>query len=655
MNEDQSEAPKPPEWRVPGDEQLETGAYHVWKPRPLLRSIHWKPVPAPEKDSAAGSYDVFVDQRAFKSIHQHVWNASPTEEPFGFLVGDLCEDPDTGRRYVIVSAAVPSKFALAEDSDHQIPGEAIVAMQLEVDRRRGILAGWYHRHRSGEPALTTCDLATHQKHFGEPWHIALLFVTDDERPAGACFRRTRHGLDGGTPLSFYEMVSNESLLARGVRRSFMDWANVETGEAIEVDAPARPDKPEEAPQTLVPEPELAPTLDVVPDGESDPAAPDLEVGEPEDAGEPGLEPEPVDELPVVLDDLLDEAIEAEAASLPPASDLEDDLVVIPEVDLVDEGLLDLSEAGEVGGDLLDLPEVGAVDDDPDASLDDLLEDEFEGLPEPIPVVDDLDDLPEPEWDDAAAVADVSLPLAADLDLESFVTEPESPMPTPTVDGELDLDEVEPDWDEPVDEVPEPADTLDEPEPEAIARPDKETPRSRRAAMAAILLVVVAIAVSLVVFVLPSIQGGGVADPAASGDTPASTSNEAGGAGSPAAGDVTEGGGDPGLGEPAGELAVADSTQPESTIQDLERLGDTLLEAVSRFYGLAVAVDGGTATCTQLAASYVEVEDLWIDYNVRGRARFRGRLPEELATRDERLYAGVQDVEREYTRSGCPRP
>jgi proteasome lid subunit RPN8/RPN11 len=656
MNEDQSEAPKPSEWRVPGDEQLETGAYHVWKPRPLLRSIRWRPVPAPEKNAAAGSYDVFVDQRAFKSIHQHLWNASPTEEPFGFLVGDLCEDPDTGRRYVIVSSAVPSKFALAEDSDPQIPGEAIVAMQLEVDRRRGILAGWYHRHRSGDPALTDHDLATHEKHFGEPWHVALLFVTDHERPSGGCFLRTRHGLDGGVPLAFYEMVSNESLLAKGVRRSFMDWANLETDETIERDLPVRPDPPEEVPQTIVPESEPAPTLPIIP-----------EVGVEPDADR---KPEAIDEVPGALDDLLEEALEEAPADLPVASEPEDDLEALLEVDLVDDDLLDLSGIDAVEDELPDLPEIDAVEDEPGPVLDDLIEDEFDGLPEvelvddeleeaaeAVPAADDdLDALPEPGWDDPEAAADVSLPLAADADLESFVTESESSEPAPALDVEPDVEEVEPDWDEPEEEVLEPAGRIDEPEAEVVTKPGKKEPRSRRVAMAAAaLLVVVAIAVSLVVFVLPATGGGDEADLAASGDTPASTSSEAGEGELPAGGDGAEGGGVPGAGEAAGEPAAADSTQPEATIEDMERLGDTLLEAVSRFYGLAVAVDGGTATCTELAASYVEVEDLWIDYNVQGRARFRGRLPEELATRDERLYAGVQDVEREYTRSGCQRP
>jgi len=48
-------------------------------------------------------------------------------------------------------------------------------------------------------------------------------------------------------------------------------------------------------------------------------------------------------------------------------------------------------------------------------------------------------------------------------------------------------------------------------------------------------------------------------------------------------------------------------------------------------------------------------DAWIDYSTRGRAPFGGRLPAQTVDRDERLYRGVQDVERQFSRSGCPRP
>lgn len=172
-------------------------------------------------------------------------------------------------------------------------------------------------------------------------------------------------------------------------------------------------------------------------------------------------------------------------------------------------------------------------------------------------------------------------------------------------------------------------------------------------VAAGLLLALAIVVSVLVFIGPS--EGETEDGAASEMVPVAGADAAAGQPEVPADDAPAEAGDSEAGEPGDGLAAVDSAVSAVSVDEVERLGDDLLEAVSRYYGRAVAVDGGQATCTELQAAYVQVEDSWIAYNVQGRARFRGRLPDELATRDERLYAGVQDVEREFTRSGCERP
>ena len=92
-----------------------------------------------------------------------------------------------------------------------------------------------------------------------------------------------------------------------------------------------------------------------------------------------------------------------------------------------------------------------------------------------------------------------------------------------------------------------------------------------------------------------------------------------------------------------------------TREQLEEQSQEMLATISRFYGSVVGMDDGTATCDDLQAAFVIVEDGWIEYNSRYKAGFPGELPEDLGARDERLYRGVQDVEREFERSGCPRP
>jgi len=159
--------------------------------------------------------------------------------------------------------------------------------------------------------------------------------------------------------------------------------------------------------------------------------------------------------------------------------------------------------------------------------------------------------------------------------------------------------------------------------------------------------------SVLVFLLPS--GGETEAGVAPEAVPVDGGEAAAGQGEVPADDLPAEAENSGAGEPGEALAAVDSAVASVSAVEIEQLGDDLLEAVSRYYGRAVAVDGGQATCSELQAAYVEVEDSWIAYNVQGRARFRGRLPDALATRDERLYAGVQDVEREFTRSGCERP
>jgi len=659
MTEDQNHgASEHSEWKVPAEEQLTTDAYHVWKPRPLLRSVHWKPMPPPAREASAGSYDVFIDQRVFRAIHGQMWNAGPAEEPLGFLVGDLCEDPDTGRRYVIISGAVPSRLPFSEREGEQIPGEALVAMQLEVDRRRGVLAGWYHRHLTGAVELTETDVRTHEKHFPEPWQVALLFVTDHARPRGGCFRRTHAGLAGDLPLPFFEMVSNESLLARGVRRSNLDWQDMETADAIERNLPPLPPLPEPA---------------SAPETESEPQT-DLPIAEPPQM-ESASGPKPAvskegSSLPV-----------AEQAPLAPSPETESDLPE-PDGELPELAPGVLTDLGVDGDAAAEIASDSAGPEDILAHLEEVEDELVLPVLDVSPVVSGapdarIADLPEPGWDSGDEGDGAILPLVEDVDLDSFVTEVESADIDSQVGDVADLRDAEPGWEEedvadraieePVVEAvtaPSEEDASDETgledieptEPVSEAQPEPEAEKKSRPArgsrraltVAASVLVVGAVAVSLLMLVRPSAPDGGAGQEA----TPEAAVNPAVAA--------SEEPGDPGAEAGAasrdvGSVAVADAVTPAASEAELKGLGDDLLASVSRFYGRAVAVDQGRAACSDLQTAYVEVEDGWIEYNVQGRARFSGRLPDELAARDERLYAGVQDVEREFARSGCERP
>jgi proteasome lid subunit RPN8/RPN11 len=250
-------------------------------------------------------------------MYQHVWGASKTDEPFGYLFGDLCEDRESQTRYVVITRAVASAFPLYENESEQISVEAARALDLQEDRHDGVLAGWYHRHRDGPARLSEDDQATYREHFGEPWQVAFLFITDPEHPAGGCFQPRTYGVTAHSPLPFYELARVASLMARGVRRTRIDWQNVETETQVLVEPLLRPEVPREAPEPAAvgdrsgaesveevveeaastPEPLIAEAETPV----EEPVEPEPVTAEAETPVEEPAEPEPVIAAPVIAE------------------------------------------------------------------------------------------------------------------------------------------------------------------------------------------------------------------------------------------------------------------------------------------------------------------------------------------------------------------
>lgn len=588
-----------PSWQVPQERQPDTDAYHIWTSRPLLRSVYWKPVPAPPHDLVSSSYEIFVDQRAWLAMHEHVWETPTTQVPFGYLVGDLCEDPTANRRFVIVTRAVRARFEFDEIGSEQISREAGVALRLEVDRHRGILVGWYHRHLDGPVELSQQDLATHRERFTEPWQCAFLFVGDGSHSKGGCFRSTPSGISSDLPFPFYEMASNESLLPRGVKRSYLDWENYTTVDEVQSEPPARPELVEPAPVDPVPDVESLPTQSF--DVESDTEA----VAEPE--AEVEVEPEVEPEVEVEAEPEVDVEPAAEGGSAidwdldASREDVELPESISDEANLLDDGFeMDLIEAEAV-----DVRDEDAAEEVIDDIPDDVTDTETGPAVESMPGEEEHADLfveepaPHPETMPASDVLQAAGPGA----------ESESPVRVPSRRFR-----------------------------NLVVGFEGETDRKRRMLALGIggLVVAAAVIFGLVSFV-------GDSGPESAGVRNASTD-----------GTQTQAGSDLQNGAPGGAPGDSAVAGPVSREQ-LEQQSQEMLSTISRFYGSVVAMDDGTATCENLQVAFVIVEDAWIEYNSRYKAGYPGELPADLAARDERLYLGVQDVEREFERSGCPRP
>lgn len=290
---DSGSVTRTPAWLVSDEERITDDVHHVWKPMPMGRSIYWVPTGQTGWEDASGTYEVFIEQRALESMNNHMWGAHPDDEPFGYLLGDLCEDRESRRRYVIIAEAVASSRMLLEAEHDLIGDEATRFLKRELRKRRRTLAGWYRRHAEGPVLPSEADVATHRARFAEPWQVAFLFVTDPEAPEGGCFRPTSDDAGGRGALPFHELARASSLMAHGVCRTRIDWQNVETEAKVVVDPVPRPDPPR-------PEPEL--------------------VIESQAIGVTGVTPEPASEHAAPVAESVEEAIEEEVQGI---SDVDD--------------------------------------------------------------------------------------------------------------------------------------------------------------------------------------------------------------------------------------------------------------------------------------------------------------------------------------------
>jgi hypothetical protein len=685
------------------ERQVDADAYHIWTPRPMLRSVYWKPDPEPPRESVGGAYEVFLDQRAFVAMHEHVWTAL-TERPFGWLIGDLCEDPSAGRRFIIVTGAIPSRFPLADTGPAE---EAIVALKLEVERRRGVLVGWYLAHSRGDLRLSEAEVEEHERRFPEPWHVAFLFVTDPAAPRGACFRPTPDGFDGALPMPFHEMVTNESLLAKGVRRSRLDWGNLSTLDEVRAEPPPRPEAPaaREPPDGagLGAQPAEAPQVDAPPPEAADEIAPPVpttpvETGSVEqaDAGavverEPGpreevtaREPEPSLACPEPgpVPELADlegaEAPESEedvspVAAAPPGGGTERRGPGLPtepdpfassrfDADADALGATRERRSEEAEG------EPGTLEPGPeefDAMVAELLE-SAPGEESPAVALPDLAGTASPEAD-REAPGEVAEQVADEIDRDGGAEGPGlDDEPEPMRAGGDEARASEPERPSPESTGGKPAEATpgtQEARPSAPVAVPTPRRRSRRglaiAAVAAVILAVAVLGGRHLLGTRGTVDGSvAPAEPQVS-ETPGGDSGSEGPvpAESPAGeGEArpVDGAGGAGGQEAAGQQAPGAAAPAIDRVR-LEAMSDRVLEAISRYYGRDVARERGEISCPELQAAFVEVMDSWIDYSTSGKQAWQGRLPEDLAERDERLYRGVQDVERLFGASGCPRP
>jgi hypothetical protein len=199
------------------------------QPIPVARSILWSPG---DGGGAGGQrpgqtpFPVFLAQSALTAIHEHVATpARPGQGVLGFLLGDLCECPETNVSYLVIDAALRLNQAIYGDRTRDVITRLWDRVQEQLETQQAHLIGWYHTHPPLPLTLTEHDVETHEHYFGEPWQVALLLGTDPEEPAAAFFRAGPDESWLTTPMPFYELLAPESIRPDGKKRSFVTWKN----------------------------------------------------------------------------------------------------------------------------------------------------------------------------------------------------------------------------------------------------------------------------------------------------------------------------------------------------------------------------------------------------------------------------------------------
>ena len=227
------------------------------------RAILWNPPAAPGttspgRQTSRSPYPIFFQQEAVIALQDHI-KSSPTQAIFGFLIGDVYRDPETGVLYTIIDKTLKLSQAIYGDKTEVVVSRLWDRMQEQLKKAAGTLLGWYHSHPGQGGFLTTHDVETHEKFFTDPWQVAILVAAEAGGVTGRFFRSTQGNADWHkTPLPFYELLQPDSIKPDGKKRSFIVWRNYKPyGPTLTGPKPKPPEPPPPPPEDEAPDEEEA--------------------------------------------------------------------------------------------------------------------------------------------------------------------------------------------------------------------------------------------------------------------------------------------------------------------------------------------------------------------------------------------------------------
>lgn len=208
--------------RVPGS--VLTGIVESLFPDRLI--IHWLP---PDRAMTDG-FSIVITSEVLLHVSRHVARTLD-HELGGFLLGNRCRCPTTGREYVTIDQYVEAESAKSTEVSFTFTHEAWASVNNKLTGKfhGKMLLGWYHSHPRMSIFLSEDDLDIHRERFAKPWMVAL--VLEPEKHLGGFFAWSNGKVDPNRYVNFYELLDGEK------RESVVAWKNYDGFDPSQSTAP----------------------------------------------------------------------------------------------------------------------------------------------------------------------------------------------------------------------------------------------------------------------------------------------------------------------------------------------------------------------------------------------------------------------------------
>jgi proteasome lid subunit RPN8/RPN11 len=172
-------------------------------PAPMDSALRWD---SPyENGEVQPVVSVFLAQPAYARLHIHA-TSDLDNEVGGVLVGQWCQDPATGSRFVVVENVLRARYTRQSSVHLTFTQDSLVYFHDVIGQRFAgkQVVGWYHTHPRMGVFLSEYDTWLHNHFFPELWQVAL--VVEPYSCLGGFFIRQNDGvLDPSRYFGFYEM------------------------------------------------------------------------------------------------------------------------------------------------------------------------------------------------------------------------------------------------------------------------------------------------------------------------------------------------------------------------------------------------------------------------------------------------------------------